>query len=311
MWRHCAHFSFKRGYMSSILSYPERGHWGDNKYRGNCSGHIYVDLFTQLQPKTFVDPMMGSGTSIEVANEMGIQAVGLDLRKGFNILRDSIVDCVGYESDLVISHPPYGGCIKYSGPGGMWGDAPHPDDLSHCATDAEFHEKLQVALLNQRQATKEGYIYGTIIGDWRRQGVYTSYQAECIARMPQDELAGVLIKQQHQTTSGRKAYRKMPLPMITHEYIILWRRKARTIYQVLAVLAREQAGRLSGSWRSIVRNVVMMLGGSASLQKIYEEVARGCPEKVQQNPNWQAKVRQVVNSTGDYIAAERGVWRLA
>lgn len=28
----------------SILSFPERGHWGDAKWRGNCSGHVYKDL---------------------------------------------------------------------------------------------------------------------------------------------------------------------------------------------------------------------------------------------------------------------------
>jgi len=39
--------------------------------------------------------------------------------------------------------------VRYSGPGGMWGDKPHPGDLSHCADDAEFHEKMQAVLLNQ------------------------------------------------------------------------------------------------------------------------------------------------------------------
>ena len=74
--------------MNSVLSYPDRGPWGDSRYRGNCSGYIFRDLFTQLRPKSMCDCMMGSGTSIEVAEEMGIKATGLDLRLGFNALRD-------------------------------------------------------------------------------------------------------------------------------------------------------------------------------------------------------------------------------
>lgn len=92
--------------QSSIISYPNRGPWGDNKWRGNASGHVYKDLFEQLKPKVFTDPMQGSGTSIEVAREMNIEAYGRDLSSGFNAINDSILDSVGKESDLVVSHPP-------------------------------------------------------------------------------------------------------------------------------------------------------------------------------------------------------------
>ena len=90
----------------SVLSFPERGPWGDAKWRGNCSGYIYKSLFEQLRPAVFIDPMMGSGTSIEVAQEMGIKAIGLDLHSGFNVLRDSILQAAGEPSDLCLSHPP-------------------------------------------------------------------------------------------------------------------------------------------------------------------------------------------------------------
>lgn len=293
----------------SILSYPNRGHWGKSGWRGNCSGHVYKELFERLQPALFVDPMAGSGTSIDVAKEMNISAVGLDLHSGFNILRDSILATVGKPACLVVSHPPYGGQIKYSGE--VWGSEAHPDDLSHCIDDADFNEKLQIALLNQRAAVKAGGHNGTIIGDWRRNGRYSSYQAEIISRMPSDELVSVIIKQQHNTTSGRKTYGKMKYPMIEHEYILVWQRKVGTTFHLLAGLAREQAQRLRGTWRAIVRNVVMGLGGKAHLKDIYAAVAAGCPEQLKTNRNWQDKIRQIVNSTGEYISPERGVWALA
>jgi len=80
--------------------------------------------------------MVGSGTSVEVAREMGIEAHGLDLHSGFNILKHSILDTVGKTSDLVLSHPPYHNIVAYSG--SVWGRNPHPADLSRCATEEEF-----------------------------------------------------------------------------------------------------------------------------------------------------------------------------
>lgn len=104
---------------SSIMSFPQRGKWGLSSWRGNASGFVHKDLFEKLCPRVFVDPMVGSGTSVEVARELGIEAHGLDLHLGFNAVRDSILGAVGKEADLVIVHPPYGYMIVYSG--NVWG----------------------------------------------------------------------------------------------------------------------------------------------------------------------------------------------
>jgi hypothetical protein len=294
----------------SILSFPNRGPWGKSSWRGNCSGFVYKDLFERIKPKFFIDPMMGSGTSIEVATEMQIACLGLDLHSGFNILRDSILNKAGKHADLVVSHPPYHDMIVYSGKGNVWGTEAHPDDLSRCASDADFNDKMQIALLNQRDATKVGGVYGTIIGDWRRQGKYTSYQAEMITRMRSEELLAVIIKQQHNTSSERKSYGKMALPFILHEYILLWERKGGTTFHLLSTIAKEQGARLRGTWRAVVRSVVMSLGGTSDLNAIYEKIAEGCDDKIRDNANWKAKVRQVLNSTGDFFSTERGIWSL-
>lgn len=207
----------------SLLSFPERGPWGDARYRGNCSGYVYQRLFEWLRPRVFTDPMVGSGTSVEVARGMGIEAHGLDLHSGFNILKQSIRKTVGAYSDLVLSHPPYHNLIVYSGE--VWGDEPHPDDLSRCATEEEFLEKLRVALINQRCATRVGGFYGLIIGDVRSAERYVSYQAEIINRMPKAELRAILIKAQHHTRSSGASYQHLRLPRILHEYVVLWQRR--------------------------------------------------------------------------------------
>lgn len=292
----------------SILNYPNRGTWGKSTYRGNCSGYIYKELFSLLKPMTFVDPMAGSFTSIEVAKEMGIEAYGLDLHEGFNILKNSILEVVSKESDLVFSHPPYGGMIKYSGH--VWGDTPHPDDLSHCIDDEDFNTKLQLSLINQRQATRAGGFYGMLIGDWRRQGIYTSYQAEIIARMPKDELASVMIKVQHNTMSARLSYAKQQLPFITHEYILLWQKKDVAFFAFFQGLALTQKKRLTDTWYSIVKFALMQLKGEAHLDQIYEQVFKTAPDKVLNATHWKAKVRQILQ-TKDFQSSQRGIWSLA
>ncbi|WP_241302725.1 site-specific DNA-methyltransferase [Burkholderia stabilis] len=296
----------------SIMSFPDRGPWGNAKWRGNCSGHVYRQLFEQIlgrvENAVFIDPMMGSGTSIEVATEMGIKAYGLDLHQGFNILRDSIVGVTGDPGHLVLSHPPYHKMIEYSGR--VWGTEAHPDDLSRCVDDEDFHQKMHLAMLNQREATLPGGYYGCIIGDWRRNGVYTSYQAEIIARLPAPELAGVLIKAQHNASSSFKSYGKLDLPFIMHEYIVLFRRKTGTILAVLGAMASQAKARLQGTWRNIVRSVLIGLGGTAPLAAIYDAVSAST-DRIKTNSNWREKIRQTLQIYPDFKSEERGVWGLA
>ncbi len=299
------------GYLEkimSILSFENRGEWGKSSWRGNCSGYVYKSLFEQYRPKIFIDPMVGSGTSVEVAVEMGIEAHGLDLHSGFNILHDSILQRVGKEGDLVFSHPPYHDMIVYSGQ--VWGQ-PHQDDLSRCVDDEDFLEKIQVALLNQREATKPGGLYGLLIGDLRRNGRYSSYQASCIERMPKSELAAVVIKAQHNCVSDSRQYAKMKHMRVLHEYIILWNKPKGITVSILSDLsdmAKQQATALRATWRAIVRHTLITLGGTATLSDIYSEIAKAAPERLSNNDNWKAKIRQTLQLIATPV--ERGVWSI-
>ncbi|WP_043004546.1 hypothetical protein [Comamonas testosteroni] len=295
--------------MNSVISFPERGPWGDSKWRGNASGFVYKSLFEQLKPKSFCDPMMGSGTSIEVAQEMGILNFGLDLHHGFNAVQDSILNEIGQQVDLCVSHPPYHDMLVYSGV--VWGDKPHPADLSRCENADVFHEKMQLVLLNQRDATIPGGFYGALVGDLRRNGSYISTQAELIARMPSAELASVIIKMQHNCVSDSRVYSNLGLPRIVHEYLILWKKKSMPVMVLLSNMAREQHSRVTGTWKAIVGVVLQRLGGKANLSEIYQEVSRAAPDKLKANPNWEAKIRQTLNSNQLFASSERGVWALA
>lgn len=298
--------------MGSIWSYPQRGHWGDARYRGNASGYVYRDLYRRLQPSFVIDPCVGGGTSVEVAQELGIEAVGLDLRSGFNLLRDSILEVVGRPADLVVSHLPYHSMIVYSG--GVYPGA-HTDDLSRCGSVEEFLEKAHQSLLNQRDAVRPGGYYATLIGDHRQCGRYHSYQSEFIARMPDDELQGVLIKAQHNCRSDDAEYPAWGagLPRIGHEYLIVWRRPERptTTLGTLQALACRAQRRLRSTWRAIVRQALVSLGGEASLSELYRHVSGVAGERTTSNPHWQAKVRQVLQRSEGFAHVARGRWAIA
>ena len=280
----------------SILSYPERGHWGKSSYRGNCSGYVYRDLYRATNPSFVVDPCVGGGTSVEVAQEMGIEALGLDIHSGFNMLRDSILSNAGKPADLCVSHFPYHDMIVY---GGKVHGVVDPDDLSLCESVEDFLEKSHVALLNQREATRPGGYYATLIGDLRRGGKYYSFQSDFIARMPADELKSVMIKAQHNCMSDAASYNgafSRGMPRIMHEYLLVWQRpeSGTTMLVTLGKMAQKAQQRLFASWKAVVRHAMVQLGGKADLQSLYRAIQGCASDRVEKNANWQAKVRQTL-----------------
>lgn len=299
--------------MSSILSYPDRGHWGKSSYRGNCSGHVYRDLYRATNPQFVVDPCVGGGTSVEVAQEMGIEALGLDLHSGFNMLSDSILSAAGKPSDLCVSHFPYHDMIVY---GGNVHQVIHPDDLSRCESVDDFIEKCHLALMNQREAVRPGGYYATLIGDLRRKGKYYSFQSDFISRMPADELQSVIIKAQHNCWSDGQNYAgrfNKGLPRIQHEYLIVWKRPEAgvSLLMTLGKMARKAHDQLWSTWKTVVRHAMVQLGGKADLKALYEAIEGFADSRIKGNQHWQAKVRQTLQRAECFKSAERGVWELA
>lgn len=286
---------------SSILSFPERGPWGNPDYPGNSSGYVLLELLAALKPKFVIDVTAGGGTNVALCRDYGIRVLGLDLKDGFNALKESVLGRAGEAADLTWSHPPYWDVKRYSS---------HPDDLSSCQDEGKFLDKLHVLLLNQREATRAGGHYVTLIGDRRRGGRYSSYQADLITRLPRDELKSVMIKTQHNVSSRNKCY-TLTYPLIAHEYLLVWKRAERSLYALWQNLVEQAHETLQGTWRVLVQNVLMQLGGPTSLPDLYAAVAQAVPEALSRE-HWQAKVRQVLYTHPDvFKRSERGVWGLA
>ena len=294
--------------MDSIISFPERGPWGKSRYRGNCSGHVFVELIRHYMPDgkgVFVDVTEGGGTSREVCKQMfpNVRYFGLDLKNGFDFTRMAIRHAIRTPADICFSHPPYHNMIVYSG--NMWGDA-NENDISRCQSEDEFLAKCQVMLLNQRDATRPGGIYCTLIGDLRKNGHFASYQADFLAMMPRNERRAVIIKTQHNCVSDGRRYARMKHPRILHEYLLVWEREAQSIVAVVWEQTQEMLRKTRQTWQALVRMAIMVLGGKATLDAIYQQVEKIAGEKLASNPTWKATVRRELQQ--HFTRIERGVW---
>lgn len=291
--------------MQSVISFPERGHWGDKKWRGNMSGHVMRELIEHYSPKFVVDVCEGSGTSGDVCREMGIDYRGLDLMKGQDYTKDYVLYEVGRPADLAFSHPAYHNMIQYSGK--VWGNTCAADH-SRCGSVEEFLEKSQTMLMNQREATKEGGIYATLIGDMRKNGSFYSFQSDFIQMMPKGELLSVTIKMQHNCLSDNRRYNGNFVPIV-HEYLLQWKRKSASLFQIAWDSAMETKRLLAQTWRNAIRIALMRLNGRGKLTDIYSEVEMIAGHLIANNINYKAKIRQVLQR--HYHSVERGVWGIA
>lgn len=291
------------GLSSSVVSYPDRGHWGNNKYRGNCTGHIIKDLIDFYQPKLFIEVFAGGGTGYDVCKELGQNSIHLDLRPEFgswNALRDEMPA----GADLVFSHPAYADMITYSGE--MWGE-PHPDDLSRCSSYDEFIAKLNLVNAKIYNSLRNGGRHAMLIGDMRRKGKYYSMIKDLAWY---GDLDAHVVKMQHNVVSNQRTYANRNFIPIQHEHLLIFRKNE--IWGINLKITKTEKRSLYQSklitWRDLVQAALEELGGKASLSSIYDIIAGS--EKTKANVNWQAKIRQVLQLSNEFVPVERGVWAL-
>lgn len=205
--------------MTSIVSYPDRcNQWGDSHYRGNCDGRLFRNLVLRYKAKRIADPMMGSGTTRDVARglkahaDAEIRYWGGDLRSGFNLLQQS----PPRDADFIWIHPPYWNIIQYSD---------HPADLSGIKEYPQFLEALRICLQRCHEALASGGRLAVLVADVRRRGVYTPLGRDVLNLEGQlGTLRSVIIKAQHHCRSDSKAYGAMPDVPIKHEYCVVFQK---------------------------------------------------------------------------------------
>jgi hypothetical protein len=206
--------------LCSVVSYPNRGPWGDKYYRGNCSGWIAKDLILRFKVQSIFDPMEGSGTIKDVVQginthlQKSIQYEGKDLRQGWDLLTSPMPQ---KQFDMVWYHPPYWDIIRYSN---------EQKDLSNCSTLEEFEAKLNTSVERLMGALKPGGIMAILLGDKRKNGSYYALIRTLLMNENIGGLKAIIIKIQHHCQSDKKEYgaRNPFMIPIKHEYCLVYQK---------------------------------------------------------------------------------------
>ena len=206
-----AEYLRQRTPLTSVVSYPQRGPWGNNRYPGNCSGYLLIDLCATYRPTSVLDPMEGGGTSREVCADMGITYTGFDLHSGTDSLRDPL----GTAYDLIFWHPPYHDMKVYSN---------DPRDLSRAGSLVAFMALLRASYWRFFELLVPGGRLALLMGDLRRNGRYEPLTLD-VARLDRQHIESIIIKTQHNVSSNRTQYGGTFVPIL-HETVTIFRRPA-------------------------------------------------------------------------------------
>ncbi len=254
-WR-ITSFGPPKGYRPeefTVWSFPNRGDWATHtgNYRGNWSPYIPRNLITKYTRPgdTVLDQMVGSGTTLVECKLLGRNAVGVDvnpdalmvardrLNFDYNPLDENIrseirtyvgdarnLNLVENESvDLVATHPPYAGIIKY-------GAKKIPDDLSRLNLPDYIDAMRKVASESYRVLKPDHYA-AVLIGDTRKGRHYIPISIGVLQAFLN---AGFILKEdiiklQHKMMSTREKWRghKYDFYKIAHEHLYIFRKPAK------------------------------------------------------------------------------------
>lgn len=296
--------------LTSIVSYPERGEGGNNRYRGNCSPKLIEDLINFFKPKEICDYMCGSNTTKAVAGKCGIVSHTYDLHSGFDILNCEIKE----RPEFIFWHPPYWDIIKYSDVmykaaevEKNYGYNPCNFDLSRIKEWDMFVEVMNYAMMKQFTTLEKGGRMAVLMGDIKKKGKLYSMLAEIIKP---GTLENIIIKAQHNCFSDNTQYSGSFIPIL-HEYVMVVKKDNPLLISVIKPLNTSKDIRdMSGAtWRDVVASVMENSENAVSLYYLYEQIEPF--QKAKQNKWWKEKVRQTLQINPSFFQrTERGMWRL-
>ena len=296
--------------LTSIVSYPERGEGGNNRYRGNCAPKLIEDLAGFFKPAEICDYMCGSGTTKAAADKLGIRSRLYDLHSGFDIMNNEIRE----RPEFIFWHPPYWDIIKYSDVmykasdiEERYGYDPRVLDLSRIPDWEKFVSAMNYAMMKQFTALEKGGRMAVLMGDIKKKGKLYSMLAEIVKP---GTLENIIIKAQHNCFSDRVQYSGSFIPIL-HEYVMIVRKDAPTLIPIIEINRRKVDIRdmKGATWKDVVASVLEECDGAVSLSYLYEQIEPY--KKAKENQFWREKVRQTLQINKEYFqSTQRGMWKL-
>ena len=296
--------------LTSIVSYPESGEGGNNRYRGNCSPKLIEDLIGFFKPNEICDYMCGSGTTKAAADKCGIQSKLYDLHSGFDIMNSDIKE----RPEFIFWHPPYWDIIKYSDVmykasdvQNRYGYDPRKLDLSRIPNWEQFVEAMNYAMMKQFASLEKGGRMAVLMGDIKKKGKLYSMLAEIIKP---GTLENIIIKAQHNCFSDNTQYSGSFIPIL-HEYVMIVRKDTPLLVPVIVAKEikadiRDMAG---ATWRVVVAAVLEECTEAVTLTYLYEQIEPH--KKAKNNKHWREKIRQTLQINPNHFHhTDRGMWVL-
>lgn len=296
--------------LTSIVSYPDRGEGGNNKYRGNCSPKLVEDLLRHFKAQQISDYMCGSNSTKAAADKLGVESHTFDLHSGFDMLAHEIPD----RPEFIFWHPPYHDIVRYAD--SMYSAAdvqqrfgydPCKSDLSQIKSWEEFVKVMNNCMMKQFTALETGGRMAVLVGDIKKKGKLYSMIFELIKP---GIIENVIIKAQYNCMSNSRQYSGNFIPIL-HEYVLLLKKAMPLSYPVMMSFSQDLDIRNmpGAAWKDILADAMESFSGAAPLERIYAAV--GGYARTQSSAHWQDKVRQTLQYHPNlFCSVQRGVWAL-
>ena len=159
-------FNFDLSTWTAEETRPEG--YGSSDFHGNCTPTVIYGLLSHYasQNEAILDPMVGSGTFIDVAQKMGFSQIhAFDIRKVRDDITEKDAEKTGLPDEsigFIFAHFPYWKLIEYT--------ENNPDDLSRLSY-TNFLDKVDRIFAECKRILKKGRFLAIMVGNMRKDGL--------------------------------------------------------------------------------------------------------------------------------------------
>ena len=156
------------------------GMQGDRHYRGATPSYVIWNLLKRFTNPgdTVLDPMCGSGTTLDVAADLGRKGLGFDLgpvRKDIGLADARHLPVAADSVDFAFVDPPYGTHLKYTG---------RPECIGELDVDGGYYEAMAEVFAELYRVLKPGGHLGVYVSDsWRADKPFAPIGFELFQRL--------------------------------------------------------------------------------------------------------------------------------